>query len=164
MDAKAGTAGDTPHDAGSNRRVRVSGIDRALQVLDVLQEGGKPAGAYAIAKDIGAPLSTVYGKGTLRWTALPPVQASRALQREAAQARAWLLAQAAVKMGVPADDLQVQGGVVSSRSDPSRQCAYGQLLQAQHVATRHGQGHAHTQMREGGERRRRRGRSSCRAR
>ena len=60
MDAKVGTASETPHDAASNRRVRVSGIDRALQVLDVLQEGGKPAGAYAIAKDIGAPLSTVY--------------------------------------------------------------------------------------------------------
>lgn len=47
---------DTP----SERRARVSGIDRALQVLDMLQEDGKPASAYAIAKAIGAPLSTVY--------------------------------------------------------------------------------------------------------
>ncbi len=36
------------------------------------------------------PLSTVFGRGVLRWAALPPVQASRALQREAAQARALL--------------------------------------------------------------------------
>jgi DNA-binding IclR family transcriptional regulator len=46
--------------ASRERRARVSGIDRALQVLDLLQEEGRPASAYAIAKSIGAPLSTVY--------------------------------------------------------------------------------------------------------
>ncbi len=54
---KAGTAEDS---GGKARRSRVSGIDRALQVLDLLYETGNPAGAYAIAKAIGAPLSTVY--------------------------------------------------------------------------------------------------------
>ncbi|NHT76718.1 IclR family transcriptional regulator [Rhizobiaceae bacterium CRRU44] len=44
----------------SVRRSRVSGIDRALQVIDHLYETGAPAGAYAIAKAVGAPLSTVY--------------------------------------------------------------------------------------------------------
>jgi DNA-binding IclR family transcriptional regulator len=44
----------------TTRRSRVSGIDRALQVIDHLYETGAPAGAYAIAKAIGAPLSTVY--------------------------------------------------------------------------------------------------------
>jgi DNA-binding IclR family transcriptional regulator len=48
---KAGSAG---------KRSRVSGMDRALQVLDYLYETGSPAGIYAIAKAIGAPLSTVY--------------------------------------------------------------------------------------------------------
>lgn len=43
-----------------SRRSRVSGIDRALQVIDHLYETGAPAGAYAIAKAIKAPLSTVY--------------------------------------------------------------------------------------------------------
>ncbi len=42
------------------RRSRVSGIDRVLQVLDFLYETGSPSGTYAIAKAIGAPLSTVY--------------------------------------------------------------------------------------------------------
>jgi DNA-binding IclR family transcriptional regulator len=42
------------------QRTRVSGMDRALQVLDHLREIGGPAGAYAIAKAIGAPLSTTY--------------------------------------------------------------------------------------------------------
>jgi len=42
------------------KRSRVSGIDRALQVIDYLYETGSPAGAYAIAKAIKAPLSTVY--------------------------------------------------------------------------------------------------------
>ncbi|WP_411505296.1 IclR family transcriptional regulator [Brucella anthropi] len=44
----------------STRRSRVSGIDRALQVIDYLYETGAPAGPYAIAKAIKAPLSTVY--------------------------------------------------------------------------------------------------------
>lgn len=42
------------------RRTRVSGIDRALQILDHLHHTGTPATAYAIAKAIGAPLSTTY--------------------------------------------------------------------------------------------------------
>lgn len=45
---------------GTTRRSRVSGIDRALQVLDFLQETAAPAGPYAIAKAVGAPLSTIY--------------------------------------------------------------------------------------------------------
>lgn len=45
---------------GKTRRSRVSGIDRALQVIDYLYEIGAPAGAYAIAKAVKAPLSTVY--------------------------------------------------------------------------------------------------------
>ena len=44
----------------ATRRSRVSGIDRALQVIDHLYETGAPAGAYAIAKAVKAPLSTVY--------------------------------------------------------------------------------------------------------
>ncbi|WP_018182982.1 IclR family transcriptional regulator [Kaistia granuli] len=47
-------------DAKTPRRTRVSGMDRALQILDHLYTTGEPAGAYAIAKSIGAPLSTVY--------------------------------------------------------------------------------------------------------
>ncbi|WP_337268396.1 IclR family transcriptional regulator [Oryzifoliimicrobium ureilyticus] len=35
-------------------------MDRALQILDYLYELGSPAGAYAIAKAVKAPLSTVY--------------------------------------------------------------------------------------------------------
>ncbi|WP_207483511.1 IclR family transcriptional regulator [Arenibaculum pallidiluteum] len=42
------------------RRSRVSGIDRAIQVLDCLVNRGAPATAYDIAKDIGAPVSTIY--------------------------------------------------------------------------------------------------------
>ncbi|WCK79580.1 IclR family transcriptional regulator [Agrobacterium fabrum] len=47
-------------DVKAAKRSRVSGIDRALQVIDYLYETGSPAGAYAIAKAIKAPLSTVY--------------------------------------------------------------------------------------------------------
>ncbi|MDP9835884.1 DNA-binding IclR family transcriptional regulator [Neorhizobium huautlense] len=64
MDNK--TSADTLSDATSvdgeakAKRSRVSGIDRALQVIDYLYETGAPAGAYAIAKAVKAPLSTVY--------------------------------------------------------------------------------------------------------
>jgi len=47
-------------DGGKARRSRVSGIDRAIQVIDYLYETGAPAGAYAIAKAVKAPLSTIY--------------------------------------------------------------------------------------------------------
>ena len=56
--AETPPADDT--DNKSARRSRVSGIDRALQVIDYLYETGAPAGPYAIAKAIKAPLSTVY--------------------------------------------------------------------------------------------------------
>jgi DNA-binding IclR family transcriptional regulator len=67
LDAKTSSA-DLSVDAGSDveteakgaRRSRVSGIDRALQVIDYLYETGAPSGAYAIAKAVKAPLSTVY--------------------------------------------------------------------------------------------------------
>jgi hexosaminidase len=36
------------------------------------------------------PIQLAAGSGSLRWKTLPPVQASAALRREAAQARAWL--------------------------------------------------------------------------
>jgi DNA-binding IclR family transcriptional regulator len=42
------------------KRERVSGIDRAVQILDYLMERGEPATAYDIARAIGAPTSTVY--------------------------------------------------------------------------------------------------------
>lgn len=47
-------------DAKAPRRSRVSGMDRALQILDHLYQTGEPAGSYAIAKAVGAPLSTIY--------------------------------------------------------------------------------------------------------
>lgn len=42
------------------RRSRVSGIDRAVQILDHLQQEGRALTAYEVARAIGAPLSTVY--------------------------------------------------------------------------------------------------------
>ncbi|MGO4737102.1 IclR family transcriptional regulator [Bosea sp. 2KB_26] len=50
---------DEPERAGQ-RRSRVSGIDRAVQILDHLQQEGRAQTAYEVARAIGAPLSTVY--------------------------------------------------------------------------------------------------------
>ncbi|AUT64792.1 MULTISPECIES: IclR family transcriptional regulator [Paraburkholderia] len=41
-------------------RTRTSALDRAVQILDALQDAGKPATAYEIAHRVNAPLSTVY--------------------------------------------------------------------------------------------------------
>ena len=46
--------------ADARRRGRVSGIERTVQILDMLSDRGTPASAYDIAKSIGAPISTVY--------------------------------------------------------------------------------------------------------
>ena len=58
-DNEAAVESDGSASKGS-RRSRVSGIDRALQVIDHLYETSAPCGVYAVAKAIGAPLSTVY--------------------------------------------------------------------------------------------------------
>jgi DNA-binding IclR family transcriptional regulator len=39
---------------------RTGALDRILQILDGLQEAGKPMTAYEVAHTVGAPLSTVY--------------------------------------------------------------------------------------------------------
>lgn len=66
MDAASSSDG-TPESVSNSspaeakgRRSRVSGIDRALQVIDHLYETGEPAGVYAIAKAVEAPMSTIY--------------------------------------------------------------------------------------------------------
>ncbi|MFC2252562.1 IclR family transcriptional regulator [Labrys portucalensis] len=51
---------DANEGGATRRRSRTSGIDRALQILDYLQKVERPATAYEIARDIGAPLSTIY--------------------------------------------------------------------------------------------------------
>ena len=51
-----------------------------------------------------------------------------ALRTAAAQARAFLLARAAERLGVPLAQLQVQDGVVSLPADPGRRVTYGELL------------------------------------
>jgi DNA-binding IclR family transcriptional regulator len=45
----------------SERRARVGWLDRALPILDHLAKVGCPQTAYAIARSVGAPLSTTYG-------------------------------------------------------------------------------------------------------
>ncbi len=41
-------------------RHRTSGIDRSIQIMDILTERQEPMSAYDIARSVGAPLSTVY--------------------------------------------------------------------------------------------------------
>jgi nicotinate dehydrogenase subunit B len=50
------------------------------------------------------------------------------VRQAAAEARAVLLGLAAKQLGVPLSDLQVRGGVVSSKTDSSKSVTYGALL------------------------------------
>jgi DNA-binding IclR family transcriptional regulator len=59
MTTPAAIAADLPA-KDQPRRTRVSGMDRALQILDHLYQTEEPRTAYAIAKAVGAPLSTTY--------------------------------------------------------------------------------------------------------
>lgn len=45
---------------GALKRRRVSSLDRILQIWDYLDTIGEPCTAYALAKAVGAPLSTIY--------------------------------------------------------------------------------------------------------
>ncbi|SFC52329.1 nicotinate dehydrogenase subunit B [Polaromonas sp. OV174] len=56
------------------------------------------------------------------------------LRAAAAQARAWLLARAAVHLQVDAALLWVRDGIVSVKGDEARSVAYGPLLAQQHAA------------------------------
>ncbi|MBO0902903.1 IclR family transcriptional regulator [Jiella sonneratiae] len=46
--------------SATNVRSRTSGIDRTLQVMDMLVDRREPMSAYDIAKSVGAPISTIY--------------------------------------------------------------------------------------------------------
>lgn len=51
---------DSPTAPEPARRSRTSGIDRALQIFDHLQQVEQATTAYEIARGVGAPLSTIY--------------------------------------------------------------------------------------------------------
>jgi nicotinate dehydrogenase subunit B len=57
---------------------------------------------------------------------------SQPLRKAAAQARAWLLEQASLVLGVPAADLRVDAGVIK-QPGAAQSLGYGQLLQGRHV-------------------------------
>lgn len=50
------------------------------------------------------------------------------LRNAAAEARALLVARAATKLGIPADRLQVNAGVISALDNPAKRVAYGELV------------------------------------
>ncbi|MBT9433499.1 helix-turn-helix domain-containing protein [Candidatus Sodalis endolongispinus] len=64
-----------PSKTGSQRRTRVRGIDRTLQILDCLQNRQSPITTYEVAKDLAAPLSSIY-------SLVDVLVASRLLERD----------------------------------------------------------------------------------
>lgn len=55
------------------------------------------------------------------------------LRIAAAQARAWLVSQAAVRLGAAGDALEVDAGLVKVRQDPARTISYADLVRGDHV-------------------------------
>lgn len=108
-----------------------------------LGTGIRTALAQIVAEELDVPLAHV--NMVLGDTTRAPNQGAtiasasiqihaRPLRIAAAQARLWLLARAAEHLGVGADALQVQAGVVQVAADPARQVAYGELLAGAHTA------------------------------
>ncbi|MBB6557551.1 nicotinate dehydrogenase subunit B [Acidovorax soli] len=108
-----------------------------------LGTGIRTALAQIVAEELDVPLAHV--NMVLGDTTRAPNQGAtiasasiqihaKPLRIAAAQARHWLLARAAERLGVAADALQVQAGVVQVAADPARQVAYGELLAGTHSA------------------------------
>ncbi|MFY3384088.1 molybdopterin cofactor-binding domain-containing protein [Paracidovorax sp. MALMAid1276] len=107
-----------------------------------LGTGIRTALAQIVAEELDLPLAQV--NMVLGDTTRAPNQGAtiasasiqihaRPLRTAAAQARHWLVAQAAERLGVPVDQLQVRAGVVQVTADPSRRVAYGALLAGAHA-------------------------------
>ena len=58
-----------------------------------------------------------------------------AMRAAAAEARSVLVGMAAEKLGVPADQLDVDNGVVSAKADPAKKVTYAALVGGQHFDT-----------------------------
>jgi nicotinate dehydrogenase subunit B len=108
-----------------------------------LGTGIRTALGQIVAEELDVPLERV--NMVLGDTARAPNQGAtiasasiqihaKPLRIAAAQARHWLVAQAAVRLGVAADALQVRAGVVQVAANPARQVAYGELLAGAHTA------------------------------
>jgi nicotinate dehydrogenase subunit B len=107
-----------------------------------LGTGIRTALAQIVAEELDVPLACV--TMVLGTTSMAPNQgatiASASLQihavplrAAAAQARAWLLEQAAQQLGVPADELSLRNGSVRVIAQPERRLTYGALLEGRHV-------------------------------
>ena len=55
------------------------------------------------------------------------------LRSAAAQARAWLVAQAAQRLGATPAELEVEAGIVAVRAQPERSVSYAELVRGRHV-------------------------------
>ncbi|MBT9443795.1 MAG: xanthine dehydrogenase family protein molybdopterin-binding subunit, partial [Acidovorax sp.] len=107
-----------------------------------LGTGIRTALAQIVAEELDVPLAQV--NMVLGDTTRAPNQGAtiasasiqihaKPLRTAAAQARHWLVAQAAERLGVPVDQLQVRAGMVQVTADPSHQVAYGALLVGAHT-------------------------------
>ncbi len=60
MRQRRSTSAAVPLSLAAPPRIRASFLDRALQVLDHLQQHGRPATPYEIGRSVGAPPSSIY--------------------------------------------------------------------------------------------------------
>lgn len=99
--------------------------------------GVSTAFAQIVADELDVPLdrvtivmgdtaTTVDQRGTGSSNGI--AQGGAALRNAGAQGRASLLALAAARLGVPADQLRVRDGIVFVESDPSKRVTYGELV------------------------------------
>ena len=106
-----------------------------------LGTGIRTALSQIVAEELDLPLAQVHM--VLGDTARAPNQGAtiasasiqihaKPLRIAAAQARQWLLAQAAQQLGIATEALQLQGGVVRSIAHPEHSLPYGALIEGRH--------------------------------
>lgn len=81
----------------------------------------------AVTIRMGDTATTVDQRGTGSSNGI--ADGGQAMRLAGAQARAFLVARAAERLGLPAAQLTVEDGVVRAMADPSRRVSYGELLQ-----------------------------------
>ncbi len=104
-----------------------------------LGQGLMTAQAQLVAEELGVAIDRVTivqcdtavtpDQGTTSGSQSHPTNFNQAnLARAAATAREALVRLAAERLGTPAEDLDVDGGIVCVRTDPSRRVSYGELV------------------------------------
>lgn len=131
-----------PEDLNAYLRIDENGHVTVFSGKIEMGQGVLTSQAQMAAEELGVSLDSVtmilgdtdqcpWDAGT--WGSLTTRMFGPALRAAAAEARAVLLRLASARLGVAADRLRVEDGVVSVAADPSRKVTYGELAKGERI-------------------------------